>query len=204
MGTGILFFVLQFLVLIGTASDNLVIAQVLGAAEVTPYAVVQKLFTLVLVAQLFIVPLWPAFGEAIARGEFVWARRTLNRALVLSITLSIFIALPLLVFGKQIIGVWVSPDLVPPASLLAGFAVYVVLAAYGGAMSAFLNAGSLLRHQVPIFAIASLTAIILKIVLANFWGPSGVIWATVLGYGVFYTVPASVLAYGFLARNQSK
>lgn len=194
-GTGVLFLILQVLSLMGNTSDNIIIAQVLGASAVAGYAVTQKLFTITQVAQYFIIPLWPAFGEAMARNDHVWARKTLNRALILSFALGIITGLPLLLFGKQIVLVWAGQDVIPSSLLLFGFAFWVLLAGYGGVMSSFLNSGALLGKQTWFFAVASVVSVILKIFLAGSWNVAGVIWATVLGYGIFYVVPSAKLAY---------
>lgn len=197
-GTGVLFLILQIFTLLGNATDNLVISHIFGTSAVAGYAVTQKLFSVTQIAQYFITPLWPAFGEAMARNDIAWARRTLNRALVLSILSSILISLPLVFAGKRIINMWVGPDLVPSSVLLIGFGFWTLLAAYGGSMSMFLNSGALLGKQTWFYGIASIGALALKIVLAKNWQIAGVIWATVIGYGSFYVVPAAWLAYGSL------
>lgn len=192
--TGVLFLILQVMALVGNTSDNLVIAQMLGASAVAGYVVVQKLFSIAMIAQFFTAPLWPAFGEAMARSDYAWARRTLNRALKASLTINACIALPLLILGKSIITVWAGPSLAPSSTLLIGFIFWTLLSAYGGTMSAFLNHGSLLSRQVVFYSIASLVALALKIVLVGNWHVSGAVWATVIGYGLLYCIPANILA----------
>jgi len=202
--TGLLFLVLQVFALVGNSSDNLVIAQVLGASAVASYAVTQKLFSVTQIAQFFIMPLWPAFGEAMAREDYRWARRTLNRSLILSFGLGVLTALPLLMFGKQIIAAWAGVTLIPSTLLLVGFAFWVLLAGYGGSMSSFLNSGRLLARQTVFYALASITALILKVILTQHWGSaSGVIWATVIGYGIFYAIPAARLSFGALTQLEA-
>ena len=72
---GLMFFVSQCAVAVGYTSDNIVIDQILGAAAVAAYAVPQKLFSLVsMLVAMGIAPLWPAYGEAIARGDVAWVR----------------------------------------------------------------------------------------------------------------------------------
>lgn len=204
VNTGVWFFILQVLTVVGTASDNMVIAQVLGVSAVTVYAVTQKLFSMTQVAQYFLTPLWPAFGEAMARSDHAWARRTLNRALILSLGIGLFTAVPLVIFGGVVVPWWTQTDIVPSRLLLLGLGLHVLLGAYGGVMSTFLNSGKLLSRQVVFFAIASISSLILKVVLTNTWGVPGVIWATVIAFGVFYVVPAGRLAYGSLASESSQ
>lgn len=197
---GALFLVLQILNVIGSASDNLIIAQIFGASAVAGYAVVQKLFSIALLSQYFISPLWPAFGEALARRDFSWAKRTLHHSIILGVGLGAIFAIPFAVLGQQIIKVWISIDLVPSRMLLVGFASYAIWGGYMGAMSAFLNGASLLKGQILFFSAASLVALALKIILARYWQIAGVVWATVVAYGFIYAIPAWLLAHQHLAK----
>lgn len=195
---GAWFLILQTFTVIGTYSDNLVIAQALGASAVANYAVTQRLYSTAFISQYFITPLWPAFGEAMARADYSWARRTLNRILILSLGIGFVSALLLFVSAKPIIAIWAGSDLVPTTFLLIGFGFWLPLVGYIGTMSTFLNSGSLVREQVVFFSITSIMSVILKVVLVHQWQAAGAIWATVFAYGLFYVIPAGKLAYGSL------
>lgn len=194
ISVGIIFFLLQFFILLGSSADNIVIAQVLGASAVASYAVTKKLFMIMQVNQLIIQPLWPAFGEAMARKNYKWAKRTLIRTLKFSLITGILVALPLLIFGKPIISFWVGPELVPSYALLIGFFFWVFLVNYGGTMSVFLNSSSLVGKQCFFIGLAAISSVMLQIILARFCGIAGVIWAILIGYGLFYVMPAYRLA----------
>ena len=188
------FLMIQILTAIGLASDNLIIAKLHGVSNVAGYSVVQKLYSLALLPQFIVAPLWPAFGEALSRQDFDWARRALYRAVISSIMLSALIAVPLLFFGQQLVACWAGAGLIPSRLLLAGFTCQMILGAYGGAMTSFLNSSHALRRQVVFYGFASVAAILLKIVFASWWQIDGISWATVLAYGLFYAIPAWVLA----------
>jgi len=198
VGVGIIFFLLQFFTLLGNSADNIVIAQVLGASAVAIYAVTKKLFMVIQINQFIIQPLWPAFGEAMVRKDYKWAKRTLIRTLKFSLSTGMLAALPLLIFGKTIISFWVGPNLVPSSALLIGFFFWVFLVNYGGTMSVFLNSGSLVGKQCVFIGAAAISTVILQIILAGLWGTAGAIWAVLIGYGLFYVVPAYRLAFGAL------
>lgn len=200
-GIGAVFLLLQVMTLITGASDNLVIAQVLGNSAVAGYAVVQKMFSIAALSQIFIVPLWPAFGEAMARSDYAWARRTLKRALLVSLGLSAVVALPMFLFGKPIIAVWVGTDMVPSTALLAGFTLWTLMGCYGGVMSTFLNSGPWVRRQAIFYSVAGISALVLKVVLAHTWQVAGVVWASVIAFSLFYVVPAWLLAQSILRER---
>jgi O-antigen/teichoic acid export membrane protein len=70
---GFLFLVLQVANAIVYSSDNIIIARVLGPEAVTNYAVPSRLFIIVPnMLYMVLAPLWPAYGEANARGDDSW------------------------------------------------------------------------------------------------------------------------------------
>lgn len=195
VSVGFIFMLLNLLALNWFQTDNLVIAQVLGTEAVVGYAVAQKLFSVVMVAQFIIVPLWPAYGEAIARSDFSWARRTLTRALGYSVVVTVLVSLPLLLFGRQLVTLWISPDHAPTFVLMLGLTVLNVLMVVAGNLSSLLVHGASLRGQLGFYAAASIAAVILKVLLAFWIGVPGVVWGTVLAFGLIYTPLALGLAY---------
>jgi O-antigen/teichoic acid export membrane protein len=203
LGVGAIFVVLQLCGVAGTVADSFVIAQLFGAAAVAPYAVMYKLFQTSLIFSLFMVPLWPALGEALARGDYAWARAALNRAVLLSTVAGLLLAIVFLAFGQSIVRAWVGDQLVPDFLLVAGFAAWIVLSAYGGAMTSLLNNRQFLRLQVKIYGGASIAALALKVPFAYWMGPAGVVWATVIAYSLGYCVPAGLVARRMFRANIS-
>jgi O-antigen/teichoic acid export membrane protein len=57
-------------------------------------------------------------------------------------------------------------------------------------MSTFFNSGHAVVRQAKFYSIAAISSLVLKLFLVHAWGIGGVIWATVIGFGVFYIVPA--------------
>lgn len=192
----LLFLIMQFMAVIGNATDNIVIAQILGAAAVAPFSIIQKLTMILGVAQLFIVPMWPAFGESMARGDYAWAKKALTKILIFSTMLGIFAGFIILLYGEKMIRLWAGASMVPNKSLILGFAVFSILMSVGGSLSVFLNNGEFLRRQAAIFIFASVMSVIFKFVLVSYWqDASGAIWGTVIGYSIFFVIPAFRIAF---------
>ncbi|MEO6289138.1 MAG: oligosaccharide flippase family protein [Ginsengibacter sp.] len=204
--SGLIFFLLGMFTLIANASDDIIIAQTLGPSAVAGYEIVKKLFLFSMFTQYLIQPLWPAFAEAMESGDIAWAKNTIKKGLLISIISTAIISLPLLLFGKQIITIWVSPQYIPSWSLLSGFYLFVLLGSYGGVMSTFLNSGPLLQKQLIIVGLAGISSVLLKIFFALNFGVSGIVWATIAGYSLFYIVPSYKLAFNYLNNkiNASK
>jgi O-antigen/teichoic acid export membrane protein len=191
--TGLLFFVLQTLTLVGASTDNLVITHALGPASVATYAVCMRLATVLSFTQFFITPLWPAFGEAMTRGNFAWAERAMWRTMRFTLMIAVPVAVLMSVFGKWIISKWVGPAVIPSTTLLLGFSAWTLLVGYGGILSVFLNSGNWLSRQVKLYTLATVVSFALKLLLVRVWGEGGVVWATVIAYGVLFTLPATWL-----------
>jgi O-antigen/teichoic acid export membrane protein len=193
--TGFIFMILSVLSLTWFHIDSLIIAQILGASAVTEYAVAQRLFAITMVAQFFILPLWPAYGEAIARSDYHWARKTLNRGMLWSLVITLGLSLPIVIFGQRIIIFWLRAEVVPSSSLMCALTALNLLVVTAGNLSSLLVHGANLRKQLLFYAAAALAALILKMVLTANWGLPGVVWASVFAFGVIYTPLALHLAY---------
>jgi len=191
---GLIFFLLGILTLLANASDDIILAHTLGPTSVAGYEIVKKLFFFSMFTSFIIQPLWPAFGEAMESGDYGWAKRTLQKALRLSILSGAVISLPLLVFGKQLILIWVGKEFIPSWYLLIGFYIYIVFNNYIGVMSTFLNSGDYVQKQIPMIGMVAITSILLKYVLSINYGVSGIIWATLIGWGIFYIIPSYCLS----------
>jgi len=194
LSMGGLFFVQQCFGLIYYLSDNLVIARTMGSTEVARYAVLQRLFSLGLVTQYLVMPLWPAVAEALARRDFAWASRTTKRAICLTIFVGLLCSVPLLLSSRVLVTRWSGIDPGPIDILRVGFAVWVILVGYIATMGVFLNQTLMMRRHLCIYGAASLASLAIKICFAMHGSLAGVIWGTNIAFGVIYVVPSIVLA----------
>ena len=172
---GIMFFVLQCASALAFSSDNIVIAQILGAAAVAAYAVPQKLFSFVSsVVGMAIGPLWPAYGEAIARGDVAWVRRAFFRSFWLVLSITVPICTILVVTGPWILRVAVGKSLNAPISLLLVLAVWAVITAVSVVISILLNGAGALKEQAVLAVILAVSNLALSIFLTRRLGVMGV------------------------------
>ena len=195
---GGMFFVQQCFGLIYYLSDNLIISHMLGSAQVTYFAVVQRLFSIGLLSQYIMLPLWPAFREAITRGDIAWAGKTLRRALRLNVVLGSGGGLVLLLGSRWILAHWAHMAVPNVDSLRVAFVLWIILVGYIATMNAFLNQPGIMRRHLAIFGAATVLAVILKPLFLRHWGPAGVVWATVTAYSLAYVVPSYWLAKSFI------
>ena len=80
---GGLFFTLQLMGAIAYSADNFIIARILGVADVTVFSIPQRMFAVITtIVTMLTMPLWPAYAEAISRGDVHWVQHTLSRTLL--------------------------------------------------------------------------------------------------------------------------
>ena len=199
--TGFLFLVLQIAVSIAFASDNIVISRVLGAKAVTHYAVPEKLFSIIpMFLGIILMPLWPAYGEAIARGDGPWIKKIFARSLKISIAISTVLALALVFFANNILSIWIGHQVSPPFLLLLGMGIWRIFEGWGISVAVFLNGANIVRLQASLAILMAVTAIILKIILIGSIGVAGAVWATIIAYSIVIFAPLSFVLPKLLKR----
>jgi O-antigen/teichoic acid export membrane protein len=174
---GFYFLILQIANAVMYTSDNILIAKILGPEAVTYYAVPSKLFMLLPnILYMFLAPLWPAFSEANARGDFRWAQSALIKAITVTLIVCLSTLAFFLVFGKIIFHLWVGSIEYYSVSLILALGIWMTLFSIISALSLYLNAINKIRYQVIYASSAAILSIIAKILLTSRFGLSGVVW----------------------------
>jgi O-antigen/teichoic acid export membrane protein len=183
VSVGGMFVALQLTGLLITQTDNLIIARMLGLDSVATYGTLWKMFNYVNILQsLILMPLWPAFGEAYARGEVKWIYRTLKYSLLGLMGGTLLISSLLTIFGRQIIKIWTGADLATSFPLIVGMALFQIILAWTQPFVFFLNGIGRLRGPLVYGLGTGLLSLGLKIIFAPRWGLEGIIGATLLSY----------------------
>jgi O-antigen/teichoic acid export membrane protein len=199
---GALFFVLQIAIAVAYESDALVLTQILGPRAVTTFSVTMRLFLIVpAVAGFVTAPLWPAYGEAISRGDAEWVQATLRRTLRVGLLLSISGAAVLVLVARPFIHAWAGFR--PPFSLIAAAALWIVVMTTADILSAFLNGARVIRAQIVLALLMMTVNLGLSIAFTRWIGVSGVIWGSIaaeLGVVTVYAVIVPRLLHRLDAR----
>jgi len=202
---GGLFFVLQLTVALAFTSDSIVIAQLLGASAVAQYAVPEKLFGLITLAlAMVLAPLWPAYGEALARGDSAWVRYTLRNSILTAVGIAASVSVALVILAPAILHLWVGIAVVPQLVLLIALAVWKVVESVGIASAMFLNGARVVRFQVLCAVPTALCAVFLKVTLVPQIGVSGVVWGTLIAYVGLTLLPLAFKAPSLLRAIDRK
>lgn len=200
-GVGAQFFFLQIAIALAYGADNIFVARLFGAETVTEYSVTFRLFSVApLVLGMALQPLWPAYGEALARGDTAWARRTLLRSLAFGGLITVPPSVILVVIGESVLQVWVGGNVTPSRDLLLGCATWAILTTAGGAFAAFMNGANRMRFQVLTAIAMAAAAVAGKILLPPIFGVAAVIWSSVVAQALFVLAPTAIYIFLNLPR----
>lgn len=70
-------------------------------------------------------------------------------------------------------------------------------------MSTLLNSSNLVRKLIIPVALTAIVGILLKIILSINIGVSGIIWATILAWSIFFAIPSYSLSKSIFGKKTS-
>lgn len=202
---GMVFLVTQIAYAVGRTSDNIILAQTLGAEAVSIYAIPQQLFSIILVlVMMFSTALWPAYKEAVVNNDLHWVKFTLIKSLAITVALSGILIFVLIIFGKTIIFRWITTDVIVTTDVLIALGIWTGLSALGNVLSMFLFSVDAVKIQAALMSCFAAVAILLKFLLVDDLGITGVVLANITAYIIFFVGPVALAIPQLLRRLQEK
>ena len=184
LGLGACFGIQQIHLVLLISLPQIIISTGLGAAAVTPYNLAQRIFNLFAIIQnAFMLPLWPAYSDAKARGEFDWIRRTLFFSLRLTL---LGVIAPMAVgtfFARPVLALWVGRHAALPSESLIWLlflwnAVFFLEQPFG-----YMLAGISEVRRLTFYAVVSIVASAgLMYLLVQPYAQEGVVFGMVMGF----------------------
>jgi O-antigen/teichoic acid export membrane protein len=188
------FFVVQIATLMLFQTGNFIIAHHLGPQFVAPYQVTFLLFQYVtLPQQLIAPPVWASIGEAYARGEIAWIRTLFARFTIAGIAFGAPVLVFLVIFAARIVRLWAGESAVPTFPLVLWMAAWGFLLILNQSFMAVLGGIGRLRVFTIFSMIAAGAGVLGGSLAVDSYGPSGVIAASVVSFGLCSMLPAAVL-----------
>lgn len=189
MNLGIKFFIIQIAVIVMFSTDNLIVTQLYGPEQVTPYSIAYKYFNLIgMTFTILVTPFWSAFTEAWVKKDFNWIERIVKKLRKIWV-LYLLLGIAMVSLAKFIYALWVGKDITIPFSLTLAMGVYFLARAYGGIYVNFLNGTGKVKLQFYTAFISAIINIPLSVFFAKTLnlGLAGIILATFvcISYGPF-------------------
>jgi O-antigen/teichoic acid export membrane protein len=200
--TGLPFFAVQISGIILFQTDNLIIAQILGARAVAPYSITWKLFSYASLLQVIALPtLWPAYADAFARRDVAWVTATYRYNLLIAVGSTTVFVLGLFAVARRFITVWAGPSAVPSYALLLGMGFWTIMSSLSWCESCLLGAAGKVKGQAIYSAIGAGVNVVASIVFGRLYGLSGIILGTVVAYLLCIIVPQTLEVQGILSMK---
>ncbi len=151
--TGLAFFGLQMTAIAMIRFDAIIVANRSGAAAGGAYAALDRLFALAaVVTNAFTAPLWPAYREALNRGDRAWAQRTLRKSTLLGAAFTLAVGLVVVVLRQPLQQHWFKGLAAVPLALFAAMALLRTGEALALSVSMYLNGAGRLRALLIVSA----------------------------------------------------
>lgn len=198
---GSLFFVLQLSFAIAYQSDVVIAGHLLGLEAASTYSVTLRLFLFgQSLATMVLIPLWPAYTEAIGRGDLRWVRATLRRSVIAAAILTTAWSIFLVLVGPSLLFRWLAPGIEPPFALIVGAAIWAIVSTTFSGVAMLLNAASVIRFQVITALVMVVVSVALSWLLALWVGLAGIIWGTLIAYVLCVGIPILTYLPRLIAR----
>lgn len=169
IGKGIQFFVLQIAGVVLFMSSNLLISRLFTPAMVTPYQIVYRYFTIILIIfGIISTPYWSATTDAFERNDKQWiidSGKQLDKT-VLFICFGIVI---MILLSNPVYRIWISKDIEIPIPMTIAMASYIATLVISLRYSCILNGWGKLKLQLIFTLGASISYIPLSILAVNYY-----------------------------------
>ncbi|NWJ51496.1 MAG: oligosaccharide flippase family protein [Bacteroidetes bacterium] len=180
LNLGVKFFIIQIAGIVFYQTNNIIIAQFFGPAEVTPYVITyQYLSSITIGFSIILTPYWSAFTEAYAKKDFIWIKKEIKKLKYLWIALLLAMVITLL-FSRYFIGLWVGKKVVINMYLALAITLYLILTAYNSINCSFLNGTGKIKIQLYIALAFSLIHIPLAIYFCHKFGLNGIMFSAII------------------------
>lgn len=192
---GLMFFLLQVSISVGMQTDNVVIAQILGAKAVASYAVPARLFNIVVsFVTMLSGSMWPAYADAMARRDSHWIRKTFRRVTLAGTLITLGVTALLVLLGNQILALWVGPQMQASTWLLVIFALQCLVYSYLQPINFLLNGIGELKSQVICAIAMAAVNLGLSILFVRRIGIAGAVLGTLVAQLAVQTIPLTIIA----------
>lgn len=182
MNVGIKFFFITVAAIVLFSTDNLIITQLYGPEQVTPYQIANKYFGMSLMLFAIIVqPLWSAVTDAFHKDDFDWIKNTMKKMTKIWLLFSAG-TLFMLIISPYFFKIWLGDKVHISLTLSFFWFVFIVIQSYNMIYTYFINGVGKLKVQLYITLFSILFNIPASIFLAKTlnMGVSGVIMATTI------------------------
>lgn len=179
---GIQFFVIQVCGLILFTTDNLIISNLYGAENVTPYSIVNKLFTAVISLHAAVLtPFWSAMTKAYVEKELNEIKKIIRYGILIMIPF-IFVGIVISLLFKPLTVLWLGEDLNCSKLLVLFGTIYCIVYLWCNTFGILSSGMNIVKGPMYIAIIQAIFNVPLSLLLAvkMKMGPEGILLGTII------------------------
>jgi O-antigen/teichoic acid export membrane protein len=177
--TGFQFWIAQISAIFIFQTDLVIVSQLFGVVEVGTYGVLMKLFsTIETVSSSFVIPLWPAYNDALAKGDHKWIKTTFWNSILVAFIWSASAGTVVTLLSPELIKYFIGRDVVLAEGLALCMLLTYILLCVSQCVAMLVNGLGRLKLQSFVAPISAVTNIVLSITLGKMIGVKGVTLAT--------------------------
>jgi O-antigen/teichoic acid export membrane protein len=203
-GLGFNFFITKIGALVLLSTDSFIIIQLYGPAEVVPYNLAYKYFSILLILYALILnPYWSSFTDAYTRNDIQWIKTSVKTIQKMWFMVPIGLTVMVLMANKFYY-LWVGDQVKIPLSLSLSMALFVLFHTFNQIYNQFINGVGKIKMHVFISIIIIIINIPMSIFFAKNLGlnVSGIILASCVC--LLFKIVILPIQYHKIINNKAK
>lgn len=207
LNLGVKFFIIQISFVLLYQTNTIIISHLFGPAEVTPYDVAFKYFSILTMGFTIILsPFWSAFTEAWVKKELNWIKKSMSKLFQVW-GLLLMAGIAMVFISPWVYEAWVGKEISIPIGMSVLIFAWVIINSWNSIFSNFLNGVGKIRLQLYLGLGGAIINVPLAIILGSMIGIEGVLLANILvtAFGIIiYPLQYKKLINGSAAGVWSK
>lgn len=174
---GVKFLIIQIAALISYMTSNILISQLFGPEEVTPFNITYKYFSIVItVFTIILTPFWSAITDAKVKNDYCWIKRIFNK-LIGVWCLATGVIIILIFFAPIFYRLWIGDKVEIATSLTLLCGIYMSLNTICNLLAYVINGFGALKVSLWASVIQAVLYIPLAIICGHWFGLKGILIA---------------------------
>lgn len=153
---GFVFLWLQIMAMIISQTNNFLVGIFVGAADVVPFQIYYKLFSMVsMLFTIAMTPIWSSITDAKAKNDFLWILNV-RRKLYIFLGLAVFGEIAIIFISKFIITIWMGSDyIISNLWIVATVAIFDLITIWSSINASIGNGLAKLKNQMIFLTIGA-------------------------------------------------
>lgn len=195
-GLGYRFFLIQLQFIVLFQATNFLISNISGPDDVTTYNIAYKYLNVsMMVYNIILAPLWPAFTDAYTKEDYSWMRKTYSKMIKVYYWVSAAILL-LVVISPIVYDMWIGDKVTMSITMTIVVAIYMVINMWDSLQVVIINGIGKLKVQIYVTTFGLVIHLPLSYLLGYYVGCYGVLLSMIIivsTYSIVMTIQTKKL-----------